>query len=78
MRENFKFTTECGSENTVEFSVVKDEDAEMPYGISAKICETGEKPTVAHQRYFTYAEAIAVIDMLCRHQVMPCTLCDII
>ena len=74
MRENFKFTTEYGDENTVKFTIVKDEDAERPYGISAVICETG----VASERYFTYAEAIAVIDMLCRYQVMPCTLCDII
>ncbi|MGN1092956.1 MAG: DUF6514 family protein [Monoglobaceae bacterium] len=78
MRENFKFTTEYGDENTVKFTILKNEGAEKPYGISAVVCETGEKPTVAAERYFTYAEAIAVIDMLCRHQVMPCTLCDII
>ena len=78
MRESFKFTTECGNENTVEFYVVKDEDAEIPYGISSRIRESDDKPTVASKRYFTYAETIAVIDMLCRHQVMPCTLCDII
>lgn len=78
MRESFKFSAEDGNEYTVEFSVIKDEDDEMPYGISAKMIKFGEDVVSAPRRYFTYAEAIAVIDRLCRHQVMPCTLCDII
>lgn len=77
MRESFKLVCEDGKEIIVEFTVVRDAAAEKPYGISASISGSGEN-SVAAQRFYTYAEAVASIDMLCRHQVTPCVLCDVI
>lgn len=77
MRESFKLVCENGKEIVVEFTVVKEDVAEKPYGISANIRGSVEK-SVATRRFYTYAEAVASIDMLCRNQVTPCTLCDVI
>lgn len=78
MRKSFSFITEDGEEITVDYSIVKEEDAEKPYGIYACIRGDKDESAFAERRYFTYAEALAVVDMLCRYEVTPCTLCDII
>ena len=79
MRESFKIQTENGKLLTVVFTIIKDTNSQKPYGIASKILETGKDDIfIASHRFFTYAEAIATVDMLCRFQVMPCTLNDII
>ncbi len=78
MRESFCVFTENGDEITVDFSIVKDEKAERPYGIYSYVRGNREDSALAEQRFYTYGEAVAVVDMLCRNEVTPCTLCDII
>ncbi len=78
MRESFSIITEDNEEITVDFSIVKEENAERPYGIYACIRDNEEEFSVAKQRFYTYGEALAVVDMLCRNEVTPCALCDII
>ncbi len=78
MRETFSIITEDGDEITVDFSIVKDENAERPYGIYSCIRGDREDSSLAEQRFYTYGEALAIVDMLCRNEVTPCTLCDII
>lgn len=77
----YRFITEDGEEATVKFGItenVADQSGKV-YGISAElnvanIVENAE----AKNRFYTYEEARLTIDMLCRHQVTPCTLCDVI
>ncbi len=78
MRESFKLITEDKQEIVVDFSIVKEDNVEKPYGIYSCIRGSRDDSAIAEERFFTYAEAIAAVDMLCRNEVTPCTLCDII
>ncbi len=76
MLNEFCFITEKGESAKVSFSIIKDE----LYGIESTIhIENRDLETVrAKNRFFTKAEAENTISMLCKNQVTPCTLCDII
>lgn len=78
MRESFRIVTEDREELFVDFTIIKEDNVQKPYGIYA--CIRGDKndSAFAKRRFFTYAEAIATVDMLCRYEVTPCTLCEII
>ena len=78
MRESFSIITENGDEITVDFSIIKDENTEKPYGIYSCVRSDREDSAIAAHRFYTYGEALSVVDMLCRYEVTPCTLCDII
>ena len=78
MRESFSIVTEDDEEITVDFSIIKEDNAERPYGIYSCVRGRRDDSAIAEERFFTYAEAIAVVDMLCRNEVTPCVLCEFI
>ncbi len=64
----------------VQFEVLNDGGSRRPYGIGATIYTDGKRieTTEARNRFFTRAEAEENIKMLCKFQVTPCTLRDVI
>ena len=72
-------TLESGKSAKIDFFVITDDSAERPYGIGAKILtDEGYEEKYAEHRFFTYEEAIKSAEYLCKHQVTPCTLCDVL
>ena len=81
MKDKFIFVDIEGEENTVTFEIVETDSEYRRYGISTRqINQSGQivDSAVAKERFITKAEAEAVTEMLCKCQVMPCTLCDVI
>lgn len=80
MSASYILKTESGSSATVSFSVTENKNEEKPYGICAVLKgDDGRSDTVcADSRFITYDEAQKTIELLCKHQVTPCTLCDIL
>ncbi len=80
MTTNFSFISEYAENGQVEFSIMQTESDEQCYGIKAVLTLDGREAEVeaVECKYFTLCEAEQVIEMLCRHQVMPGTLCDIL
>ncbi len=79
MKASYTILTETGRDARVEFSVVKDDIAEKPFGIFATyISGDDSDEAYAKHRFFTQEEAIRTIEYLCQHKVTPCTLLDII
>lgn len=63
----------------IDYFIITDHNAERPYGIGAKILtDEGYEEEHAKHRFFTYGEAVKTAEFLCRHQVTPCTLCEIL
>ena len=77
---NYQFKDIDGEENQVEMEILHSEDSHRPYGIKARIFRNGELQEVAEakERFYSITEAEKTMEMLCRFQVTPCTLCDII
>ena len=72
-------TLESGISAKIDFFVITDHSAERPYGIGAKICtNAGCEEAYAEHKFFTYDEAVKAAEYLCKHQVTPCTLCDVL
>ena len=72
-------TLESGKSAKIDFFVITDHWAERPYGIGAKmLTDEGVEEEYAEHRFFTYEEAVKTAEFLSRHQVTPCTLCDVI
>lgn len=75
----YKIKTEIGETATVEMHIIKKENSQKPFGIYARIVGGEEvEEAYAEERFYTYEEAVATINMLCKGEVTPCTLCDII
>ncbi len=80
MGEICVFQDEDGETCRVEYTVL---DAEKPgwrYGIRARLFRKGNPVETAEatERFLTRTEAEQTMKMLCRYQVTPCTLCDVI
>lgn len=80
MLTKFTFITEDNRKGEVEFSVTKNTHSERCYGIRAVMLIDGIEAETenADNIYFTEKETEHVIDMLCRHQALPSTVCDIL
>lgn len=79
MNTSYTLVLENGKTATITFSVTNDETADKPFGIAAIIHSPDEiEESVANCRFFTYDEAVETIRYLCKHQVTPCALCDIL
>ncbi len=80
MSTSYLLKTESGGSVTVSFSVTQNNNAEKPYGICAILKGDDGKSDKAYAdcRFITYDEAQKTIELLCKHQVTPCTLCDIL
>lgn len=80
MITRFSFTTEDNEDGQVEFSVTRNENKEQCYGIKAMLFINGKisETETVDNIYFTLCETERVIEMLCRHQALPGTLCDIL
>ena len=76
----FDFEGEDGVRYRVIFEVLEAARGERRYGIRAKIFqdEILVDQAEAQNRFFTREEAMKAVSALCRFQVTPCTLCDII
>ncbi|MBQ3573956.1 MAG: hypothetical protein IJA16_05100 [Clostridia bacterium] len=72
-------TLDSGKSAKIDFFVITDHGAERPYGIGAKmLTDKGCEEEYARNRFFTYEEAVKTAEFLCKHQVTPCTLCEIL
>jgi len=80
MKQGFTFADEEGAFHSVEFSLLQDEGEIRTYGIQAQMKKDGveEESASVKERFITREEAEATIQMLCKYQVMPCTLKDVI
>lgn len=80
MSSGYILETESGVSAEVTFSVTENNDSTKPYGVYASLTTKDGKSDEAYAacRFFTYEEAQKAIELLCKHQVTPCTLCDII
>ncbi len=80
MSASYILKTESGNSVAVSFSVTKNNNEEKPYGICAILeGDDGQSDKAcADCRFITYDEAQKTIELLCKHQVTPCTLCDIL
>ena len=78
--KGFDFRDEGDRLYRVQFEVLNDGGSRRPYGIGATIYTDGKRieTTEARNRFFTRAEAEENIKMLCKFQVTPCTLRDVI
>lgn len=78
--KEFDFRDEEDRLYRVQFEVLNDGESHRPYGIGATIYADGKRieTTEARNRFFTRAEAEENIKMLCKFQVTPCTLRDVI
>lgn len=81
MMTEFSICTEDGKEARVVYTVAEYEANEigMRYGIMAVMEIDGKKTDEyrTKQSFFTYMEAERMSEAMCRHNVMPCTLVDI-
>ncbi len=82
MMNSYVFATEKGDEAEVVFDIIKSDSSlnGKIYGISATITVNGvetETRTVS-DKFFTRDEAAENIKMLCKYQVTPCTLADVL
>lgn len=77
MKQSFLLVTEDGEEKCVHYEIVRT-DGERSYGICAFIEGEETEAETALGRFYTLDEAKAVMNMLCKNKVTPCTLCDII
>ncbi|MBO5364684.1 MAG: hypothetical protein J6A56_04400 [Clostridia bacterium] len=80
MGRSFEFQDGDGVCYRVRFTVLEETEGFRRYGIRAEIFRQGafQESTEAPGRFLTCAEAEQTIEMLCRFQVTPCTLCDVI
>ena len=80
MKLSYEFLDENGEENQVTFGIIQERNAIRPYGIRAEIFRNGKLAETAEatERFLSSAEAEQVMKLLCRFQVTPCTLCDVI
>ncbi len=80
MGKYFDFQDEEKEWCRVRFEVLKSESQPRPYGIGGEIWrgESCVERAEATNRFLTREEAEQTMEMLCRFQVTPCTLCDII
>ncbi len=79
MNASCVLTLESGKSAKIDFFVITDHSAERPYGIGAKmLTDKGYEEEYAKHRFFTYEEAVKTAEFLCRHQVTPCALCDVL
>ena len=80
MGEFFDFLDEEGAQYRVEFEIVESKEKLRRYGIRAMLLRDGtiRDEALAKERFLTRCEAEQAIKMLCRFQVTPCTLCQII
>lgn len=78
--KGFDFRDEEDRLCRVQFEVLDDEENHRPYGIGATIYAYGKliETTQARNRFLTRAETEETIKMLCKFQVTPCTLRDVI
>lgn len=78
----FSIANEYGETLAVSYEVVCGEENEigMKYGISAMLTVDGEEKDryITGQRFFTYTEAKLMAEVMCRHNVLPCTIADIL
>ncbi len=76
----FDFQSEEGETYRVGFRILEKDGAARRYGIRAELFREGIllEETEVSERFFTREEAEQTVDMLCRFQVTPCTLCDIV
>ena len=78
-KTEYEIKTENEKTAKVELCITQREGRERPYGIYAVISDgITRDEAYANERFFTHAEAEAAVRMLCRGEVTPCTLCDII
>lgn len=80
MKQEFTFTDIDGERHTVEFEAIRADAEFRTYGIRAVMHQCGriEESAEVSERFITPEETRATIDMLCKCQVMPCTLRDVI
>ncbi len=82
MKTEFEIVTENGESLTVEYEITASKDAVCgkKYGVCARI-KSGDniiESASADEKFFTYEEAKKATNMLKKHSVTPCTLCDIL
>ena len=78
---NIKLLTEDGENAVVEFEITENAGAEdRCFGISATMTIDGSiaERSAVEERFFTRDEAEKTVAMLCKYQVTPCTLCDVL
>lgn len=78
---NIKLLTEDGENAVVEFEITENADAkDRCFGISATMTIDGSiaERSAVEERFFTRDEAEKTVAMLCKYQVTPCTLCDVL
>lgn len=82
MKTEFEIVTENGELLTVEYEITTAKNAVCgkKYGICARIKSEDDiiESKSADGKFFTYEEAKRATDMLRKHSVTPCTLCDIL
>lgn len=80
MGKSYEFQDEEGESYRVSFGLLETAGKVRRYGIRAEISGGGKKGEAAEakERFITKDEAEETMEMLCRFQVTPCTLCDII
>ncbi len=80
MGEFFDFQDEDGEVCRVEFELLDSGESLRRYGIRARLFREGSLAETAEatERFMTREEAEQTAKMLCRFQVTPCTLCDIV
>ncbi len=80
MGNTFDFRDEEGECYRVSFTILEEDEGLFRYGIRSEIFRQGisKDCTEVAGRFLTRAEAEKTVEMLCRFQVTPCTLCDVI
>ncbi len=82
MQTLYQVVTEDEKTLEVKLQIIKNEFSPngRQYGILATLISNGitAESETAENKFFTYEEAVKVIDMLRRYQVTPCTLKDIL
>ncbi|MBE5040122.1 DUF6514 family protein [Ructibacterium gallinarum] len=80
MKTTYEVTDTEGIQYTVKLEMIHDGNEFYPYGIRASIFQNDSltESAEAKARFLTPDEAQAAMEMLCRFQVTPCTLCDVI
>lgn len=76
----FTFCDTDGADNLVEYRVLESEGSFKRYGIVARIIsdEKVVEEESVESKFFTREEAEETIKMLCKFQVTPCTLKDVV
>lgn len=72
--------TEDGDTAQLCFSITENTADERRFGISADMYIGNDlvEHSSADNRFFTFEEAEKTVDMLCRYEVTPCTVCDVL